>query len=120
MGYQSKYLFTASMDVDPEKEDLFNEIYDKEHVPYLMEVPGLLSVARFEVQELLVNFGGKRRWMVAENEPKYSALYEVESPEVLASNAWGEAAEKGRWAEEVRPYTRNRRHVLRRMIVPTT
>jgi hypothetical protein len=30
----------ASMDVDPDKEAIFNEVYDTEHVPYLFKVPG--------------------------------------------------------------------------------
>ena len=49
-----------------------------------------------------------------EGEPRYSALYEVESPEVLVSDAWAKAVEQGRWPGEVRPFTRNRRHVLYR------
>ena len=45
-----RYLFTASMDVDPEKEDLFNEVYDTEHVPLLSTVPGVISVQRLVSQ----------------------------------------------------------------------
>ena len=37
-----KYLFIATMNVDAEKDALFNEVYDKEHVPYLSKVPGVL------------------------------------------------------------------------------
>ena len=33
MPIKSRYLFVASMDVDPDKEALFNEVYDTEHVP---------------------------------------------------------------------------------------
>ena len=43
---QNKYVFTASLDVDPAKEDLFNEIYDTEHVPFLLKIPGVLAVTR--------------------------------------------------------------------------
>ena len=32
MPGKAKYLFIASMDVEPEKEALFNEVYDTEHV----------------------------------------------------------------------------------------
>ena len=46
MAIETHYLFTASMDVDPDKEDLFNEVYDTEHIPNLKEVPGLISVTR--------------------------------------------------------------------------
>ena len=45
-------------------------------------------------------------------EPGYAAYYEVESPEVISSPEWAVASEKGRWAEEVRPYTRNRHHAM--------
>ena len=33
MAIGSNYLFIASMDVDHDREGLFNEVYDKEHVP---------------------------------------------------------------------------------------
>ena len=33
MAFKSRYLFVASMDVDPDKKALFNEVYDTEHVP---------------------------------------------------------------------------------------
>lgn len=36
------------MDVDP-KEALFNQVYDTEHVPNLLKVPGVHAVTRMEV-----------------------------------------------------------------------
>jgi len=119
MGIQSRYIFTASMDVEPDKEKLFNEVYDTEHVPTLIRVPGVLSVARFRTEELTLSIGGQQRTIVVENEPKYSAIYEVESPDVLISDAWAEAVETGRWPDQVRPHTKNRRHTLRQLI-PTS
>ena len=113
MPFQSRYLFTAAMDVEPDREALFNEVYDQEHVPMLLHVPGVVSVARFKTQELTMVIGGQRRTLVVENEPRYSALYEVESPEVLVSDAWAQAVDRGRWPDQVRPYTKNRRHTLR-------
>ena len=112
MSIQSRYLFSAAMDVEPGKEALFNEVYDREHVPLLLKVPGVISVARFKRQPLTMIIGGERRTIVIEHEPAYNALYEVESPEVLVSPAWGGAVDQGRWPGEVRPYTKNRRHVL--------
>ena len=120
MPFQTQYLFTASMDVEREKEAVFNEVYDKEHIPTLMQVPGVLSVARFKTQELTMIIGGERRSIVIENEPRYGALYEIESPDVLVSDVWAKAVDKGRWLDEVRPYTKNRRHVLHRIISPRT
>ena len=112
MPIQSRYVFTASMDVEPAREALFNEVYDREHVPLLLQVPGVVSVARFKRQELTMILGGERRTIAAPNEPAYTALYELAGPEVLLSDAWAQAVDKGRWPGEVRPFTANRRHVL--------
>jgi hypothetical protein len=35
---------------------------------------------------------------------------------VLLSKEWAAAAEKGRWPSEVRPFTSNRHHVVRKVI----
>jgi len=115
MHPKARYLFIVSMDVDPEREGLFNEVYDTEHIPNLLEVPGVLSASRLTTEPLTVLIGGERKTVMAEGEPRYSALYELESAEVLLSDAWAKAAEKGRWPTEVRPHTRNRRHVLKRI-----
>jgi len=115
MHPKARYLFTASMDVDPAKEALFNEVYDTEHVPELLKVPGVLSVTRTTLAPLKMSIGGEVKAIVIEGEPKHSALYELESAEVLTSAAWAVAVEKGRWPAQVRPHTRNRRHTLRKI-----
>ena len=116
MAAKAKYLFIASMDVDADKEALFNEVYDKEHIPALLKVPGVLKVYRAVREPLTMFLGGEKKTIVAEGEPRYSAYYELESAEVLTSEAWGKAVELGRWPSQVRPFTRNRRHVLRKLI----
>jgi len=112
MSIQTRYLFSAAMDVEPEKEALFNEVYDKEHVPLILSVPGVVSAARFKRQPVTMILGGERRTIVVENEPRYNALYELDGPEVLLSPAWAKVVDQGRWPGEVRPYTKNRRHVM--------
>ena len=116
MAMQTRYLFTASMDVEPAQEKLFNEVYDTEHVPTLLTVPGVISVARFKTQPLTMSIGGQLKTIVIEHAPKYGALYEIESPDVLVSEAWAKAVEQGRWPAQVRPYTRNRQHTLYRRL----
>lgn len=116
MHPKTRFLFNASMDVDADKEALFNEVYDTEHVPALLKVPGVLAVTRYTLGPLRMSIGGEIKTIVAEGEPKYSALYELESAEVLTSPAWATAVEQGRWAGQVRPYTRNRRHTLRKLM----
>ncbi len=116
MHPNAKFLFTASMDIDPDKEALFNDVYDTEHVPKLMKVPGVLAVYRHTLAPLKISMGGEVKTIVAEGEPKYSAMYELESADVLLSDAWAAAIEEGRWPAQVRPYTRNRRHTLRKLL----
>ena len=58
--------------------------------------------------------GGELRSVEPGSEPRYSAIYEIESPDVIASPEWATAEEKGRWPTEVRPFTHNRRHRLQK------
>ena len=116
MPERTTYLFVVSMDVAADKEDLFNEVYDTEHVPYLTSVPGVRSATRSVRQPLTMMLAGQRQTMDPGNEPRYSVTYEIESPEVLLSPAWAEAGERGRWPTDVRPFTSNRRHILRKVI----
>jgi hypothetical protein len=112
MAGKAKYLMIASMDVDAEHEAIFNEVYDKEHIPNLSKVPGVFGVIRCKRETLTMNIGGERKTIEIPSEPAYTAIYELESPDVLTSPAWDKAIEEGRWPKEVRPYTKNRRHVL--------
>jgi hypothetical protein len=115
MPIQAKYVFVASMDVDADKEALFNEVYDTEHVPNLLKVPGVRSVTRIKGEDFAFSIGGKET-KVAHQGPRYSAIYEIDGPQVLVSPQWGEAVEAGRWPGQVRPFTRSRHHVLYRVI----
>jgi hypothetical protein len=114
MPIKSRYVFVASMDVDPDKEALFHEVYDTEHVPNLLKVPGVHAVSRIEGEPFVVSIGGEEK-RVAHDGPRHSALYEIDDPKVLVSREWAQAVEAGRWAGEVRPFTRNRRHALYRV-----
>jgi hypothetical protein len=116
MHPNTRYLFIASMDVAPEKEALFNEVYDTEHIPMLLKVPGVLSAVRCTNEPLELAIAGTRKRIQVEGEPRYSAMYELESAEVLVSDAWAKAVDAGRWPTEVRPFVRNHRHVLRKIM----
>ena len=60
-------------DIDPEFEAEYHRWYDDEHIAHLLAVPGFLSAGRYVALK-----GG----------PKYLALYDLESPEVLQSPAY--------------------------------
>jgi hypothetical protein len=111
MPISSKYLFVVSMDVDPDKEALFNEVYDTEHVPNILKVPGVRGAARMQGEPFMHSVGGEEK-KVAHEGPRYSAIYEIDGPQVLLTPEWKKAAEAGRWPGQVRPFTKNRRHAV--------
>jgi len=86
MPIGSRYLFVASMDVDPDKEALFDEIYDTEHVPNLLRVPGVRSVTRIEGEPFAVSIGGEEK-RVAHDGPRHVALYKIDGPHVIFRTA---------------------------------
>jgi hypothetical protein len=111
MSINSNYLFVVNMDVDAEKEALFNEIYDTEHIPNLLKVPGVRGVTRMAGETFAMSIGGAEK-KVAHDGPRYSAIYEIDGPHVLVSQEWAKAVEEGRWPTKVRSFTHNRRHAL--------
>jgi len=113
MPITAKYTLIVSMNVDANKEALFHEVYDTEHIPLIEKVPGVVSVTRLEAQPFQVKVGGKVQDVPLGDLPVYTAIYEIEDPSVLLSAAWEEAAEAGRWASEVRPFTSNRQFSLK-------
>ncbi len=116
MHEKTRWYFTVSMDVPAEHEAFFNEVYDTEHAPDLRGVPGVLAATRSVREPLETMLGGQQVRIDPGDEPRYSVIYELESPDVLLTEAWAAAGERGRWASEVRPLTTNRRHVLRKVI----
>ena len=60
-------------DIDPQFEVEFNNWYDEEHLPRLLEIPGFLSAGRY---------------VAVKGAPKYLAMYELEDHNVLRSTAY--------------------------------
>ena len=97
----AEYIYLVQMDVPAEKEDDFNRIYDTQHVPELSKVPGVRRVARYRLQSADVD-----------GVATYAAIYELDAPDIPKSEAWTAAADRGDWAEQIRPYTTNRSHLI--------
>jgi len=87
-------LYLVRMDVAHDHQAIFNEVYDKEHVPNLRGVKGVRRASRYR--------------QPSATEPRYLAAYELDGPEVIESAAWKTAGEAGRWPTVVRPHTMNR------------
>jgi hypothetical protein len=92
------YVFWVMMDVEPHKDALFNELYDSEHIPLLMTLPGSVNAVRYRT--------------TAAGEPRYLCAYEVDSAELPMSKLWNDTSDIGRWKPEVRPYTYNKRFIV--------
>ena len=116
MSFTGKWIFTAAMDVDADKEAIFNEVYDTEHIPLILKVPGVISCTRLKLDKLRISMGGETKEIDPQGAPRYAAVYELESPDVLTSPAFAEAVDHGRWPTHVRPYTRNRKHTMHKVI----
>src|SRR5215467_11004400 len=100
MPIGTKYLFVVRMDVDAGKEALFNEVYDTEHIPNILKVPGVRAVTRMAGEPFALSIGGAEKKVAHDG------------PQVLVSPAWAKAVEEGRWPGQVRPFTHNRGHAL--------
>ncbi len=116
MPVKGKYLFIAAMDIDADKEAIFNEVYDTEHIPLIAKVPGVISVQRMKLDTLRMTMGGETKTIDPQGAPRYAAIYELESPDVLTSPEFAKAVDAGRWPTHVRPYTKNRHHTLHKMM----
>jgi hypothetical protein len=76
----------------------FNSWYTQEHIPALLEVPGVLSA---------------RRFMGTEGSHQYIAVYHLDAPEVTKSEAWSKAIDTP-WSSRIRPHYENGIRILAR------
>lgn len=86
----------VSMDVDPDREDEFNDWYNTEHIPHFRRVPGVISARRFRALR---------------GNPAYVALYHVADTDVYATPEWM-AANATPWIVRMRRYQRNRTYFM--------
>jgi len=95
------YIYWVQMDIPAAMEDEFNRVYDTQHVPYILNAPGVHGCSRYLLES--TNKDGMAR---------YAAVYEIDSPDVPNSDGWNAESEKGDWATKIRPHTTNRSHSI--------
>jgi hypothetical protein len=83
-----KGLLLMMTDIDPANEADFNRWYEEEHLDERMAIPGFINARRFTALE-----GG----------PKYLALYDLESSDVLQSAPYRHIVGTGKsaWTERL-------------------
>ena len=98
-------LFILLMDIAPEDEVLFNEMYDNDHLTHMMAVSGNLQCDRFVLE-----------WNTGSELQRYLVIYQIDDPELPRSPAWQAQAAKGEWAGIMRDRIRNRANGVFRRI----
>jgi len=88
---EPRVIVIVQTDIDPEMEEEFNRWYKEEHIPLLLQVPGVLSA---------------KRGISQEGSPKYFSIYEHENINVQKSPAYQKAVDT-EWTKRIRPYFKN-------------
>ena len=86
----------VSMNVDPAHEDEFNDWYDTEHIPHFNRLPGVIAARRFRA---------------IRGDPRYVALYHVQTTDIYATPAWM-AANETPWILRMRRFQRDRTYFM--------
>ena len=89
------------MDIPNELDDDFNRIYDTQHIPNILQVPGVNACTRYRLESSDV-----------EGVARYTAVYDIDSPDLPGTDIWTEASDKGDWITQIRPYATNRSRSL--------
>ena len=76
-GTRAPFIYMVQMDIPAAHEADFNRIYDTEHVPEILKVPGVHGCTRYALEK--TNKEGMAR---------YLALYEMDAADVMDSPAW--------------------------------
>lgn len=80
----SEYLFVVQLDVPTNQEEEFNRLYDEEHVPNLLSIPGVSNARRYKLEDGDTGDTGDMA--------RYLTLYDVASPDIPNSEEWQEKA----------------------------
>ncbi len=86
----------VSMTPDPAREEEFNDWYNLEHIPHFNRLPGVIAARRFRA---------------IEGNPKYVALYHVETTDIYATQGWM-AANETPWILRMRRFQRDRTYFM--------
>lgn len=104
-GNTAPYFYLVTFEIAPEDEMDFNNIYDTEHIPNILQVEGVLQVIRLCDAEPT-----PQGWL------KYSALYLITQPDLPVTPQWKANSDLGRWAPVIRPKVKARRQRLGRVV----
>ena len=99
----TSWLYIVHTDIPDPIVDEYNEWYDKEHLPRLVTVPGVIRA---------------RRYTAVSGSPKYLTAYELTDKDAFESPE-GLKARKTPWTEKMRSLFQNTRRSMCRLILPS-
>lgn len=99
---EADFVLTVRLNIPADKEQDFNEWYNVDHVPALVGVPGVYCA---------------RRYIAAEGDPKYLAVYEMNDARIPKSPEW-DKARNSEWTLRIRPHLKDARVIISRRIFP--
>jgi hypothetical protein len=97
------WLYIVHTDIPDDIVDEYNEWYDKEHLPRLVTVPGVIRA---------------RRYTATSGNPRYLTAYELTDPDAFESPE-GLLARKTPWTAKMRSLFHNTRRRMCMLLTPT-
>jgi len=91
------YCMMITFEIAPEDEAEFNDIYDNDHIPTIMKLPGVVEVLRFCNAE-----PNEHGFLV------YSAIYFMTEQNLHETPEWKKLSDMGRWMPVIRPKVKSR------------
>ena len=91
------FCMTITFEIDPADEIHFNDVYDNDHVPTIMKLPGMLEVIRDRDAK-----ASEKGFLV------YTALYLYSTENLHETPEWKVLSDQGRWAPDIRPKLKSR------------
>ena len=94
---KTPYVFWVMMDVERHRETLFNDLYDNEHLPLLLKLPGSVNAVRYRTSA-----DGEPRCCSVRRPPKHSRRRSATSPWDRMPGPIGVRSEETKWLNWIR------------------
>lgn len=104
----SDYIFFILLGVPATIEARFNTVYDTDHLPHMVRIPGVRDCTRYKLE-----------WSDNADMLAYLALYHIDDPELPRSDTWKKHAAMGQWPTEIRPHVTARQNGVYRKLFHT-
>jgi hypothetical protein len=91
------FCMMITFEIAPADEPEFNDIYDHDHIPNILKLPGVLEIIRFR------DAAPNEKGLLV-----YSAIYFLAQENLHETPAWKKLSDLGRWAPVIRPIVKSR------------